>query len=153
MGGGCEIALACHLVVADATARFALSEVKVGLAATAGGLVRLPRAIPPAIATEMILTGRRLTAAEALGYGLVNRVTAAGAALEGARALAAEILDGSPTSVRAALQVMEETRGIPDTPDAVEHPSTGFDDVMMSADAIEGMTAFAEKRRPRWRNQ
>jgi acetyl-CoA C-acetyltransferase len=153
MGGGCEIALACHLVVADATARFALSEVKVGLVASAGGLVRLPRAIPPAIATEMILTGRRLTAAEALGYGLVNRVTAAGAALEGARALAAEILDGSPTSVRASLQVMEETRGIPDTLDAVEHPSTGFDDVMVSADAIEGMTAFAEKRRPRWRNQ
>jgi acetyl-CoA C-acetyltransferase len=153
MGGGCEIALACHLVVADATARFALSEVKVGLVASAGGLVRLPRAIPPAIATEMILTGRRLTAAEALGYGLVNRVTAAGAALEGARALAAEILDGSPTSVRASLQVMEETRGIPDTLDAVDYPSAGFDDVMMSADAIEGMTAFAEKRRPRWRNQ
>jgi acetyl-CoA C-acetyltransferase len=153
MGGGCEIALACHLVVADATARFALSEVKVGLVAAAGGLVRLPRAIPQAIATEMILAGRRLTAAEALGYGLVNRVTAAGAALEGARALAAEILDGSPTSVRASLQVMEETRGIPDTLDAVEYPSTGFDDVMMSADAIEGMTAFAEKRKPRWRNQ
>jgi len=153
MGGGCEIALACHLVVADATARFALSEVKVGLVASAGGLVRLPRTIPPRIATEMILTGRRLTAAEALGYGLVNRVTAAGAALEGARALAAEILDGSPTSVRASLQVMEETRGIPDTLDAVEHPSSGFDDVMTSADAIEGMTAFAEKRRPRWRNQ
>jgi acetyl-CoA C-acetyltransferase len=153
MGGGCEIALACHLVVADATAQFALSEVKVGLVATAGGLVRLPRTIPPKIATEMILTGRRLTASEALGYGLVNRVVAAGAALEGARALAAEILDGSPTSVRASLQVMAETRGIPDTLDAVEHPSAGYDDVMISHDAIEGMTAFAQKRRPRWRNQ
>jgi acetyl-CoA C-acetyltransferase len=153
MGGGCEIALACHLIVADATARFALSEVKVGLVATGGGLVRLPRAIPPAIATEMILTGRRLTAAEALGYGLINRVVAAGTALDGARALAAEILDGSPTSVRVSLQVMEETRGIPDTIDAVTYPATGFDDVMMSHDAIEGMTAFAEKRRPVWRNQ
>ncbi|HEX4657283.1 MAG TPA: enoyl-CoA hydratase-related protein, partial [Streptosporangiaceae bacterium] len=153
MGGGCEIALACHLVVADATARFALSEVKVGLVASAGGLVRLPRTVPPKVATEMILTGRRLTAAEALGYGLVNRVVPAGAALDGARAIAAEILDGSPTSVRISLQVMEETRGIPDTVDAVTHPTTGFDDVMMSHDAIEGMTAFAEKRRPRWRNQ
>ena len=153
MGGGCEIALACHLVVADATARFALSEVKVGLVASAGGLVRLPRTVPPKVATEMILTGRRLTAAEALGYGLVNRVVPAGAALDGARAIAAEILDGSPTSVRISLQVMEETRGIPDTLDAVTHPTTGFDDVMMSHDAIEGMTAFAEKRRPRWRNQ
>jgi len=153
MGGGCEIALACHLVVADATAQFALSEVKVGLAAGAGGLVRLPRAIPPKVATEMILTGRRITAEEALGYGLVNRVVDAGTALDGARALAAEILDGSPTSVRISLQVMEETRGIPDVIDAVTHPTTAFDDLMASDDAIEGLTAFAQKRRPGWRNR
>jgi acetyl-CoA C-acetyltransferase len=153
MGGGCEIALACHLVVADATAQFALSEVKVGLVAGAGGLVRLPRTVPPKVATEMILTGRRITAAEALGYGLVNRVTDAGKALDGARALAAEILDGSPTSVRVSLQVMEETRGIADVIDAVTHPSTAIDDLMASEDAIEGMTAFAQKRRPVWRNR
>ena len=153
MGGGCEIALACHLVVADAIAQFALSEVKVGLAAGAGGLVRLPRAIPPKVATEMILTGRRITAEEALGYGLVNRVVDAGTALDGARALAAEILDGSPTSVRISLQVMEETRGIPDVIDAVTHPTTAFDDLMASDDAIEGLTAFAQKRRPGWRNR
>jgi len=152
-GGGCEIALACHLVVADDSAQFALSEVKVGLIAGAGGLVRLPRSVPPKVATEMILTGRRLTAAEALGYGLVNRVTGAGKALEGARALAAEILDGSPTSVRVSLQVMEETRGIPDVIDAVTHPSDAIDDLMASEDATEGMTAFAQKRRPRWRNR
>jgi acetyl-CoA C-acetyltransferase len=153
MGGGCEIALACHLVVADATARFALSEVKVGLIAGAGGLIRLPRTIPPKTATEMILTGRRLTADEALGYGLVNRVTGPGQALDGARALAAEILDGSPTSVRISLQVMEETRGIPDVIDAVTRPSTATDDLMGSEDAIEGVTAFAQKRRPVWRNR
>jgi acetyl-CoA C-acetyltransferase len=153
MGGGCEIALACHLVVADTTAQFALSEVKVGLIAGAGGVVRLPRTVPPKVATEMILTGRRITAAEALGYGLVNRVTAAGAALDGARALAAEILDGSPTSVRISLQVMEETRGIPDVIDAVTHPSTAHDDLMTSEDAIEGLTAFAQKRHPVWRNR
>lgn len=153
MGGGCEIALACHLVVADATAQFALSEVKVGLVAGAGGVVRLPRTIPPKVATEMILTGRRITAAEALGYGLVNRVVDAGTALEGARALAAEILDGSPTSVRISLQVMEETRGIADVVNAITHPTTAFDDLMASDDALEGPTAFAQKRRPDWRNR
>ncbi|GAA1733259.1 acetyl-CoA acetyltransferase [Nonomuraea bangladeshensis] len=100
MGGGFEIALACHLVVADETARFALSEVKVGLVAAAGGLVRLPRALPGKLATEMILTGRRLTAAEALEHGLVNRVTEPGQALAGARELARELLESSPTSVR-----------------------------------------------------
>jgi acetyl-CoA C-acetyltransferase len=153
MGGGCEIALACHLVVADATAKFALSEVKVGLIAGAGGLVRLPRTIPPKVATEMILTGRRITATEALGYGLVNRVTEAGRALDGARALAAEILDGSPTSVRISLRVMAETRGIPDVIDAVTHPSAALEDLMASEDMIEGLTAFAQKRPPRWHNR
>jgi len=153
MGGGCEIALACHLVVADAAAQFALSEVRVGLIAGAGGLVRLPRTVPPKVATEMILTGRRITAADALGYGLVNRVTEAGKALDGARELAAGILDGSPTSVRISLRVMEETRGVPDVIDAVTRPSGAFDELMASEDAIEGMTAFAQKRRPVWRNR
>jgi acetyl-CoA C-acetyltransferase len=153
MGGGCEIALACHLVVADATAQFALSEVRVGLIAGAGGLVRLPRTVPPKVATEMILTGRRLGAAEALNYGLVNRVTEAGQALDGARALAAEILTGSPTSVRISLRVMAETRGIPDVIDAVTQPSAATDDLMVSDDVLEGLTAFAQKRPPRWRNR
>jgi acetyl-CoA C-acetyltransferase len=153
MGGGLEIALACHLVVADATAQFALSEVKVGLIAGAGGLVRLPRTVPPKVATEMILTGRRLTAPEALAYGLVNRVTEAGQAVAGARALAAEILDSSPTSVRISLQVMAETRGIPDVIDAVTYHSPAVDDLMISEDMIEGLTAFAAKRPPRWRNR
>ncbi|MGP3966557.1 acetyl-CoA acetyltransferase [Streptomyces sp. 6N223] len=153
MGGGCEIALACHLTVADETAQFALSEVKVGLVAAAGGLVRLPRAVPRKIATEMILTGRRVTAGEALALGLVNRVVPAGTALAGARALAAEILDGSPISVRTSLQVMAETEGIADTVDAIEHPSSALDDLIVSQDAIEGMTAFAQKRRPQWKNR
>ncbi|HTF55527.1 MAG TPA: enoyl-CoA hydratase-related protein, partial [Pseudonocardia sp.] len=153
MGGGCEIALACHLVVADATARFALSEVKVGLVAGAGGLVRLPRAIPPKVATELILTGRRLSATEALGYGLVNRVTEAGGALTGARALAEEILASSPTSVRASLRIMAETDGITDTVDAVTYPSGALDELMVSEDMIEGLTAFTQKRPPHWRNR
>ncbi len=153
MGGGFEIALACHLVVADETARFALSEVKVGLVAAAGGLVRLPRALPGKLATEMILTGRRLSAAEALEHGLVNRVTEPGQALAGARALAGEILGSSPTSVRASLQIMAETQGIADVVEAVTHPSPALDDLMVSEDVTEGLTAFAEKRPPRWRNR
>ncbi|HEU5391844.1 MAG TPA: acetyl-CoA acetyltransferase [Streptosporangiaceae bacterium] len=153
MGGGCEIALACHLVVADETARFALSEVRVGLVAGAGGLVRLPRTVPAKLATEMILTGRRLTAAEALAHGLANRVVPAGTALDGARALAAEILAGSPTSVRVSLRIMEETRGIPDVIEAVSYPSPALDDLMASEDSLEGVLAFAQKRKPQWRNR
>jgi acetyl-CoA C-acetyltransferase len=153
MGGGCEIALACHLVVADETARFALSEVRVGLVAGAGGLVRLPRTVPAKLATEMILTGRRLTAAEALAHGLANRVVPAGTALDGARALAAEIGEGSPTSVRVSLRIMEETRGIPDVIEAVSYPSPALDDLMASEDSLEGVLAFAQKRKPQWRNR
>src|SRR5204862_136630 len=90
---------------------------------------------------------------DALAYGLVNRVVPAGTALDGARALAAEILEGSPTSVRISLRIMEETRAIPDVVQAVEHPSTALDDLMASEDATEGVTAFAQKRRPHWRNR
>jgi acetyl-CoA C-acetyltransferase len=152
MGGGCEIALACHLVVADATAQFALSEVRVGLVAGAGGLIRLPRTVPPKVATEMILTGRRITADQALAYGLVNRVVPAGTAVDGARAVAADILAGSPTSVRISLEIMEETRGIPDVAEAVSYRSRAIDDLMSTQDAAEGPAAFAAKRRPQWRN-
>jgi acetyl-CoA C-acetyltransferase len=153
MGGGLEILLACHLVVADATARFALSEVKVGLVAAAGGLVRLPRTVPPSVANEMILTGRQISAEQALNYGLVNRVTEAGDALAGARALAEEILAVSPTSVRTSLRMMTETRGIADVVAAVNHPSSALDDLLVSEDMLEGVTAFASKRAPNWRNR
>jgi acetyl-CoA C-acetyltransferase len=153
MGGGTEIVLTCHLVVADETAKFALSEVQVGLIAGAGGLIRLPRAVPPKLANEMILTGRRITAEEALQHGLVNRVVPAGTALDGARALAQEILAASPTSVRISLQVMEETQGIADTVEAVTHPTDAVDDLLFSDDMIEGLTAFARKRRPQWKNR
>jgi enoyl-CoA hydratase/carnithine racemase len=153
MGGGFEIALACHLVVADESAKFALSEVKVGLFAGAGGLVRLPRAIPQKVANELILTGRRIGADEARQLGVVNRIAPEGQALQAARELAAEILDGSPTSVRLSLKLMEQTQGIADTLDAVNAPNDLVDELMTSADAIEGMTAFALKRKPEWKNQ
>ncbi len=153
MGGGCEIALACHLIVADETAQFALSEVRVGLIAGAGGVIRLPRTIPPKVATEMILTGRRIGAREAVERGLVNQVTPPGQALEGARELAAQILAGSPTSVRLSLALMAETAGMADAVDAVRHRSGLVDELLGTADAQEGPTAFAEKRPPDWRNR
>jgi len=101
----------------------------------------------------MVLTGRRLTADEALAAGLVNRVVEAGTALEGAPALAQEVPAGSPTSVRLSLQVMAETEGIADTAEAVVFPSPALDDLVMSEDAIEGQTAFAQKRAPQWKNR
>jgi len=153
MGGGFEIALACHLMVADASARFALSEVKVGLFAGAGGLIRLPRSIPPKKACELILTGRQMDAAEALTLGVVNQVVQAGQALEGARALAAQIVQGSPTSIRLSLQVMNETQAMADPLDAVLHPTQAVDELLASHDAWEGMRAFAEKRAPDWKNR
>ncbi|MEV5303216.1 enoyl-CoA hydratase-related protein [Amycolatopsis methanolica] len=153
LGGGCEIALACHLVVADETAQFGLPEVRAGLVAAAGGLVRLPRAIPPKVARDVILTGRRLSAAEAESYGLISRVAPAGQAPAVARELAAAILEGSPTSVRASLRIMAEADGFADTVEAVRHPSPALDELLVSQDAFEGPAAFAQKRKPVWRNR
>ncbi|MDQ0377077.1 acetyl-CoA acetyltransferase [Amycolatopsis thermophila] len=153
LGGGCEIALACHLVVADETAQFGLPEVRVGLVAAAGGLVRLPRTVPPKVANDMVLTGRRLSAAEAESYGLVSRVVPAGQALTAAREVAAAILEGSPTSVRTSLRMMAEADAIADTVEAARYPSPALDDLLVSQDAFEGPAAFAQKRKPVWRNR
>jgi acetyl-CoA C-acetyltransferase len=153
MGGGLEIALACHLIVADEEAQLALSEVKVGLVAAAGGLVRLPRKLPAAVATEMILTGRRMGAAEAAQRGLVNRVAPEGKAVDMARDLAAEITAVSPTSVRISLDIMAETAGIADPVDAAVYRSDALDELFFSQDTAEGVAAFAEKRPARWVNR
>lgn len=153
IGGGLEICMVCELVVADATAKFGLGEVKVGLIAGEGGLVRLPRRIPQMVANEMILTGRRMGPEEAKAYGLINRITPAGQALEGARALAAEVLESSPTSVRISLQVMRDTESWPDELAATRWRHPGLDDLMTSEDAMEGPAAFAQKRKPQWKNR
>jgi len=154
LGGGFEIALACHLVVADTEARFGLTEVNVGLIAGAGGLVRLPRATARVIANEMILTGRQMSAQEALDERIVNRVVPAGTALEGAREMAKDILSSSPTSVRLSLRSMEATAPLGDTVEAIESRAAAkvVDSLLLSADATEGIAAFAERRPPRWTN-
>jgi acetyl-CoA C-acetyltransferase len=105
------------------------------------------------VATEMILTGRRVGAEEAKALGLVARIAPAGEALEGARVLANEILDGSPTSVRISLAVMRDTESIPDELAAVKMRHSGLDDLMSSEDAVEGPLAFAQKRKPNWKNR
>ncbi|AZG48710.1 acetyl-CoA acetyltransferase [Gordonia insulae] len=150
LGGGCEIALACHIVVADEGASFGLPEARVGLAAVAGGLVRLPAAVGGAVARDMILTGRRLDAAEALSAGLVSRIAPSGEVMTLARTVAQEILACSPTSVRESLRAMDAADAIPDEIDAIEETFGALDSLLVSQDTIEGITAFMTKRPPRW---
>ncbi len=101
----------------------------------------------------MILTGRRLSAEEALAVGLINRITPPGEALEGARQLADEILEASPTSVRISLKIMRDTESMPDELAAVRWKHPGIDELMTSEDAMEGPVAFAQKRKPLWKNR
>lgn len=149
LAGGCEIVLACDMVVAARDARFGIPEVKRGLVAAAGGLLRLPHRIPYQVAMEIALTGDFLEAERAHAYGLVNRLTDAGAALGGALELARAIAANGPLAVRATKQVLAEAPVWPageewDRMRAVTGP------VFASEDAQEGPRAFAEKRAPRW---
>ncbi|MFT3714508.1 MAG: acetyl-CoA acetyltransferase [Gordonia sp. (in: high G+C Gram-positive bacteria)] len=150
LGGGLEVALSCHVIVADEKATFGLPEVKVGLVAAAGGLVRLPRVLPPALARDMILTGRKLDADEALRHGLVSRVAPAGGVLDLAREVARQILAASPTSIRESIAVMADSDAQPDTVEAVRDSISVLDRVLVSQDTTEGILAFLQKREPRW---
>ncbi len=149
LAGGCELALACDLIVAAEDATFGLPEVTRGLFAGAGGLVRLPRRIPPAIALEHALTGDPLTAEDAARWGLVNRLTPPGGALQGALDLAARIARNGPLAVRTTKQVVQSA---PDWPadELWDRQQALLDEVFASADAREGAQAFAERRAPRW---
>ena len=149
LAGGCELALACDLVVAGEGAVFGLPEVKRGLIAGSGGLLRLPRRIPPGIAMEYALTGEPMPAAEAYRWGLVNRLTPAGQALEAACALAAVIAANGPLAVRTTKRLITEAAGT--TGDgAWERQNALLGEVLASADAREGAAAFVEKRPPVW---
>ncbi len=153
MGGGTELCLASDLVVADETAQFALSEVKVGVIAGAGGVIRLPRQIPPKLANELIFTGRRMNVAEAKSYGLVNRITPPGEALAGARALAAEILEASPTSIRLSMKMRAQSARHAAEADAMADYYDAIDELLSSDDFAEGPKAFSQKRKPEWKNR
>lgn len=149
LGGGFELVLACDLIVAAEDAWFGLPEVKRGLIAGSGGLVRLPRKIPPAIALEHALTGDRLNAHEAYRWGLVNRLTSPGSALEGAKEMAARIIRNGPLAVAVTKQLVVESASWP--PDEVwARQAQLLKIVLASEDAHEGALAFIEKREPRW---
>lgn len=156
VGGGFELALACDLIVAADTARFWLSEVNLGFVADAGGVFRLPKRVPHAIAMEMLLTGREMLPDEALRWGLVNRVVPAAEVLDAARELADEICAAAPLAVRAAKAIVDATEEMT--------PQEGFalirgggvpqyDAALASEDAEEGPKAFAEGREPEWKGR
>ncbi|QFG22216.1 crotonase/enoyl-CoA hydratase family protein [Actinomadura sp. WMMB 499] len=147
--GGCELALAADLVVAARDAAFSLPEVKRGLIAVGGGLLRAAKALPYHLAMQLVLTGDPLPAPAAHAYGLVNELTEPGGALEGARALAARIAANAPFAVRASKQIVSSSVRYTDE-EAFAAQREVWAEVTESADALEGARAFAEKRAPVW---
>jgi enoyl-CoA hydratase len=149
LAGGCEIMLACDLVVAVEHAMFGIPEVKRGLIAGAGALIRLPKRIPPTIALELALTGEPIDAQRALALGLINRVVPADKLMEETMALATTIAKNAPLAVRASKRVMKQAGELPDA-EGWTINNAAVPEVFGSADAMEGPTAFAEKREPVW---
>jgi enoyl-CoA hydratase len=147
--GGFEIVLACDLVVAADEAQFGIPEVKRGLFAAAGALIRLPKRVPLALATELAITGDPIDAQRALQLGLVTRVVPVAEVVDAALELAARIAANGPLAVRKTLQMVREAVDLTEE----EAWPRNFElamDVFASKDSIEGATAFAEKRPPRW---
>jgi crotonobetainyl-CoA hydratase len=152
-GGGFELALACDLIVAAEGARFALPEVRRGLVPDAGGVLRLPKRLPRALAMELMLTGRPMDAPEAERWGLVNRVVPPAGLFDAARELAGEIRAGAPLAVRAVKAIAAATDGVPVSQGYAalrDGRVPAYDRAMASEDAREGPRAFAEGRDPEW---
>lgn len=149
LGGGCEIALACDLIVASETAKFGQPEITIGVIPGAGGTQRLTRAVGKAIAMEMILNNRTLSAQEALDFGLVNRVVPVERYGEEAVALAQEIASRAPLAVLAAKQRVNSAYELSLTT-GLEQEREAFYGLFASEDRREGMRAFVQKREPRW---
>ena len=150
MGGGFEIALACDLIIASENARFALPEPKVGLAALAGGMHRLPRQIGMTRAMGMMLTGRTVEAQEGLSLGFVNEVVAHQDLMESAKKWAESIMECSPTSVRTTKDVAMSGLSHASVETAMEQKYDSVVDLFKGEDFVEGPLAFSEKRKPNW---
>jgi len=150
MGGGFEIALACDLIIASENARFALPEPKVGLAALAGGMHRLPRQIGMKRAMGMMLTGRTVEAQEGLSLGFVNEVVAHEDLMDSAKKWAESIMECSPTSVRTTKDVAMSGLSHASLETAMEQKYDSVVDLFKGEDFVEGPLAFSEKRKPNW---
>lgn len=149
LAGGFELAIACDLIVAADNARFGTPEVKVGLIAAAGGLLRTPKQIPRRVAMELALTGEPIGAQRAYELGLINRIVAAGCALDAALTLARVIAANGPLAVAASKQVVVEAQDW-STEEMFARQEPLLQMIMNSKDSIEGAKAFAEKRAPKW---
>jgi enoyl-CoA hydratase len=149
LGGGCEIALSCDMIVASESARFGQPEITIGVIPGAGGTQRLTHAVGKALAMEMILNNRTLTAQEALQYGLVNRVVPVADYLNEALKLAEEIASRAPLAARAAKKLINAAYEVSLT-DGLTEEKRAFYDLFNTDDQMEGMQAFVEKRKPAW---
>ncbi|WP_330981842.1 MULTISPECIES: crotonobetainyl-CoA hydratase [Enterobacterales] len=152
-GGGFELALAADMIVCSENASFALPEVKLGIVPDSGGILRLPKILPPAIVNELVMTGRRMDAEEALRWGIVNRVVSADKLMESARELASQLVSGAPLAIAALKEIARETREL-SVEKGYQLMRSGvlkhYPAVLHSDDALEGPQAFAEKREPHW---
>ena len=149
LAGGCEIALSCDLIVASTAATFGLPEVKRSLVAAAGGLFRLPRALPPKIAMEIVLTGDPIPAERAYEFGLVNEVVEEGEALNAAMAMAERICANAPVAVRLSREIVLAA-DVADDDSLWKMSARAMRSVMETEDFNEGPRAFIEKRPPNW---
>jgi enoyl-CoA hydratase/carnithine racemase len=149
LGGGFELALGCDLIVAAYDARLGLPEVKRGLIAAGGGVIRLPKQIPHHLAMEFLLTGEPVSGRHAAELGLVNRVASPGEATAVALQLAEQLAVNAPLALAAVKQLVRAANGVPEA-DAFAAQRKVMGDLTSSADVREGMTAFAERRAPKW---
>jgi len=149
LGGGCELALSCDLIVADETAVFGLPETTVGLVPGSGGTQLALRRLGPGRAADLVLTGRRVGAGEAERLGLADRLVPAGTAAEHARELAGQIAANSPVAVVQAKKALRLGSGVP-LAVGLEVEDAAWRATAFSADRKEGIAAFVQKREPRW---
>ncbi len=147
--GGLELALACDFIYAAEHAKFALTEVTLGIMPGAGGTQNLPRAVGQRRAKEIILTGKPFTAAEALGWGLANNVVSGGDLMTAVRAVAAKIAANAPISVKQAKKAIDKATEL-DRQTGYAFELEAYNRTVPTADRQEGITAFNEKRKPRY---